>query len=176
LLGLNLCLLFILFQPRIILNIISAVTILKQYNRFVSIMGLYTKSEISVLLGLSGLRYGVFVLQFGLLLYAFGVQISLWKMAMGITSTFLLKSVVPSFTALTDLGIRELSAMYFFSLLQQNKVYVMSASLSLWFLNIALPGLVGLIFVWRLKTKNIYFPQIPEEESVQTSSFSTNTK
>jgi len=90
-------------------------------------------------------------------------------MAMGITSTFLLKSVVPSFTALTDLGIWELSAMYFFSLLHQNKVYVMSASLSLWFLNIALPRLMGLIFVWRLKTKNISLHLILEKESMKTS-------
>jgi len=97
-------------------------------------------------------------------------------MAIGITSIFLLKSVVPSFTALTDLGIRELSAMYYFSLLLQNKVYVMSANLSLWFLNIALPRLMGLIFVWRLKTKKIFLHPIPEKESMKTSKALENRK
>jgi len=151
----NICLGIVLFHPRIIINVVAALPVLNQFKRFVSIVGFYTKSEISMLLGLSGLRYLVFVLQFGLLLHAFGVQVSGWQMGMGIASTFLLKSVVPSFTAFTDLGMRELSAMYFFSLLQQNKVAVMSASLSLWFLNIALPCLGGLVFVWRLKTKNL---------------------
>ena len=152
---LNFCLGIVLFHPQIIINVVATLPILNQFKRFVSIVGLYTKSEIGVLLGLSGLRYLIFVLQFGLLLQAFGVQATWWQMALGIASTFLLKSVVPSFTAFTDLGMRELSAMYFFSLLQQNKVFVMSASLSLWFLNIALPSLLGLLFVWRLKSKNL---------------------
>jgi hypothetical protein len=30
---------------------------------------------------------------------------------------------------------------------------VMSASLSLWLINIAIPSLVGLLFIWRLKWK-----------------------
>jgi len=152
---LHFCFLIVLYHPRIITNVVAALPFLNRFKPYVAIVGLYTKSEISVLLGLSGLRYGVFVLQFGLLLYAFGVQISLWQITLGVASTFLLKSVVPSFSAVTDLGMRELSAMYFFSLLQQNKAHVMSASLSLWFLNIALPSLLGLLFVWRLKYKNL---------------------
>jgi hypothetical protein len=51
--------------------------------------------------------------------------------------------------------MRELSAMYFFSLLQQDKVLVMSASLSLWLLNIAVPSLIGLILVWQIKLKSL---------------------
>jgi uncharacterized membrane protein YbhN (UPF0104 family) len=74
-------------------------------------------------------------------------------MALGVSGTFLLKSVVPSVSALADLGMRELSAIYFFSLLGQSSLSVMSASLSLWFINIAIPSLVGLLFIWRLKWK-----------------------
>lgn len=157
---LNSVFLFILFHPQVVIAALAEIPVLERFTGFISIISLYTKTEIAVLLGLSGLRYVVFVSQFALLLYAFGVQTSWWQMALGIAGTFLLKSMVPSFTAFTDLGMRELSAMYFFGLLGQNNLIVMSASLSLWFLNIALPSLLGLIFVWQLKSKNIFFEKL----------------
>jgi len=163
---LNSCFLVIFFHPGIMVTAVAAVPVLNRFQRFIAIIGLYSKTELAVLLGLSGVRYVVFVSQFALLLYAFGVQIYWLQMALGIASTFLLKSVVPSFTAFTDLGMRELSAMYFFGLLQQNNLFVMSASLSLWFLNIALPSLLGLLFVWRLKSKNMFFEKLPAKSKI----------
>jgi hypothetical protein len=52
---------------------------------------------------------------------------------------------------LSDLGVRELSAMYVFGLLGQERLQVLSASLSLWLLNIVVPSAIGLFFVLRLK-------------------------
>ena len=67
------------------------------------------------------------------------------------SGTFFLKSVVPSVSLLSDLGMRELSAMYLFGLLGQERLQVLSASLGLWLLNIAVPSAVGLFFVLRLR-------------------------
>ena len=61
--------------------------------------------------------------------------------------TFLLKSLVPSLNALADVGVRELSATHLFGLLGQSALPVLSASLSLWVLNIALPSAAGLVLV-----------------------------
>lgn len=144
-------LLLLLFRPRILIGGLSVLPSLHKFIRYVNIITRYTLKEIINLLQLSFLRYLVFAGQYMLLLMAFGVEVSWWEMALGISGTFLLKSVVPSLSSLSDLGMRELSAIYFFSLLGQNKLVVMSASLSLWFLNIALPSLVGLIFVYRMK-------------------------
>ena len=99
---------------------------------------------------ISGVRYAIFVTQFVLLLVAFGVHLPALEFITGITATFLLKSLLPSLSALTDIGMRELSAMHFFSLFGQDKAQVISASLSLWLLNIAVPSLIGLLFVFRL--------------------------
>jgi hypothetical protein len=63
----------------------------------------------------------------------------------------LLKSLIPSLNALADVGVRELSATHLFGLLKQPALPVLSASLSLWVLNIALPSAAGLLFVLRLK-------------------------
>ncbi|WP_026462796.1 lysylphosphatidylglycerol synthase domain-containing protein [Adhaeribacter aquaticus] len=142
-----------LFRPAIILNFVSHLPFIKQVAPYISILASYSVAEIKTLLVLSFFRYTVFVAQFMLLLFAFGVEAQPWQMALAVSGTFLLKSIVPSLTALTDLGMRELSALYFFGLLNQANVLVLSASLSLWFLNIGLPSLTGLLFVWGLKLK-----------------------
>src|SRR5690606_15079905 len=113
----------------------------------------YNFRELLNTLLLAGLRYAVFCLQFGLLLSAFGIDFSFLKYVSAISSTFLLKSVMPSFSALTDIGMREVSAMHFFSLFGDPELNVLSASLSLWFLNIVVPSALGLIFVARLKLR-----------------------
>jgi hypothetical protein len=145
----------ILFNPRVILGMVAATPFLNRFIAYLSIISRYDAREISRLLLWSALRYLVFVCQFLLLLGAFGIQISWLPMAMGVAGTYLLKSVLPSFNAVTDLGMRELSAMYFFALLGQDKALVMSASLSLWLLNIAVPSFAGLVLVWRLKGKHL---------------------
>lgn len=143
----------LLLQPRVLVAAAAAIPGLNRWLKYVAIMGTYSVAEVRTLLWLSLARYGVFLGQFVLLLMAFGVRVPWWQMALGVSGTFLLKSVVPSVSALADLGMRELSAVYFFSLLGQSSLLVMSASLSLWLINIAIPSLVGLIFIWGLKRK-----------------------
>jgi hypothetical protein len=153
--GMNLVAYFILFNPRLILRMLAGVPFLNRFISYLAIMGRYGAGEIALVWIWSALRYLVFMSQFLLLLSAFGIQIGLLPMAMGVAGTYLLKSVLPSVNAFADLGMRELSALYFFSLLGQDKVLVMSASLSLWLLNIALPSLLGLLFVWRIKGQHL---------------------
>ncbi|GEO04049.1 hypothetical protein AAE02nite_17130 [Adhaeribacter aerolatus] len=143
----------LLFRPGILLNAATAIPFLNRMLPYVNIISTYSVAEMRSLLWLSLWRYGVFLGQFMLLLVAFGVQVPWYEMALGVSSTFLLKSVVPSVSALADLGMRELSAIYFFSLLGQSSLLVMSASLSLWFINIGIPSLIGLCFIWRLQWK-----------------------
>jgi hypothetical protein len=150
--GVNLLAYLVLFNPRILLGMVAAMPVLNRFLAYLSVISRYGRGELARLVGWSALRYLVFLSQFVLLLGAFGVQIGWLPMAMGVAGTFLLKSLLPSFNAFTDLGLRELSAMYFFALLGQDKVLVMSASLSLWLLNIAVPSLGGLVLVWRMKT------------------------
>ena len=125
----------------------------RRFLPYLRVLARYNFSELAYTLFLASTRYAIFTLQFGLLLCAFGVKLSFLKYVSGISSAFLLKSVVPSLSALTDIGMREVSAMHFFSLFGEPELNVLSASLSLWFLNIVIPSALGLIFVARLKFK-----------------------
>jgi Lysylphosphatidylglycerol synthase TM region len=130
---------------------LMAVPALRRWARFGRVLGTYSTAELTAVLAWSGARYAVFAGQFGLLLAAFGVQCSFGEGALAVSGTFLLKSLVPSLSALTDVGARELSAVHFFGLLGQPALPVLSASLCLWLLNIALPSAAGLLLVPRLR-------------------------
>jgi uncharacterized membrane protein YbhN (UPF0104 family) len=67
---------------------------------------------------------------------------------MGVAFVFLVKSVIPT---LFDLGVREFSAVYFFSKFGFSPEPVMISSLILWIVNILIPSLVGTFLVFDLK-------------------------
>ncbi|WP_400191431.1 YbhN family protein [Hymenobacter sp. B81] len=147
----NLLALLPLYRNRLLLLAATQWRPLHGLRRYVTAMPAYPPRVLSAVLALSGLRYAVFCLQFGLLLLAYGTTPAVGPAAAAIAGTMLFKSLVPSLNALTDVGARELSATYLFGLLGVPALPVLSASLSLWVLNIALPSAAGLGFVLRLK-------------------------
>ncbi|MCJ8163328.1 lysylphosphatidylglycerol synthase domain-containing protein [Pontibacter sp. E15-1] len=151
LLALNVLVVLLLYNASAMVALVAAIGPLRRFVPYLSIMSAYGTPELSRLLVLSLGRYTVFLLQFILLLVLFGVQLRPIEYVSGVSGTFFLKSVVPSVSLLSDLGVRELSAMYLFGLLGQARLQVLSASLSLWLLNIAVPSAVGLLFVLRLR-------------------------
>ena len=101
------------------------------------------------------LRYGVFSLQFLFLLWWAGLEGPFIILGAAIAATFLLKTLVPAFNFLSDLGVREFSALLVFSLLEMPHAEIIAASLLLWIMNICLPALAGLTIVLQLRPKNI---------------------
>ncbi|MCC2545381.1 flippase-like domain-containing protein [Hymenobacter sp. BT175] len=148
---LNLAVLLPLYRSRLLLAALTLVRPLRRFRRYLAVMPTYSARALHIVLGLSALRYAVFCVQFGLLLYAYGARPAVGSGLAAIAGTFLMKSVVPSLNALADVGVRELSATHLFGLLGQPLLPVLSASLSLWVINIALPSAAGLLFVLRLK-------------------------
>jgi len=126
-----------------------------RYTRWLSpyfrVLTAYRPAEVFRVLGLSWLRYFVFTGQFLLLLWVFGVRLPLPDLISGIALVYLSKSIVPAFHFLSDLGVREFSALYVFGWYGAAASPVLAATLSLWLLNILLPALSGSILLWRPK-------------------------
>ncbi|WP_345070508.1 lysylphosphatidylglycerol synthase transmembrane domain-containing protein [Hymenobacter fastidiosus] len=156
----NLAVLLPLYRSRLLLAALSLVRPLRRFRRYLAVMPTYSTRSIHIILALSGLRYAVFCGQFGLLLLAYDARAPFGPGLAAIAGTFLLKSLVPSLNALADVGVRELSATHLFGLLHEPALPVLSASLSLWVLNIALPSAAGLLFVLRLK---VFRKQKPDQ-------------
>jgi len=99
-------------------------------------------------------RYVVFSFQFILALLLFQVSLPVQVLFLGVAWIFLLKSILPSFNFLSDLGIREFSALLFFSQFGVDEWSVVASSLFIWIINLLLPTFAGFPFVWRLKLFN----------------------
>jgi len=96
-------------------------------------------------------RYAIFSIQFLLILNIFKIPLPTSILFAGTSWMFLMKSIIPSFNFLSDLGVRELSVLTFFDLYNVSQPAVLTSSLLLWVINILIPVLVGLYFVFKLK-------------------------
>lgn len=120
-------------------------------KKYLSIIAEYSVNQLILLQGLSMARYLVFCFQFLLILKAFLPTLDYILASAGVTWIFLAKSLLPSFNFLSDLGIREYSAIYFFEQYHVEILPVVCASLFIWVINILVPTLVGLPLVLQLK-------------------------
>ena len=80
-----------------------------------------------------------------------GVALPTAVSASGVEVVFLVKTITPAFNLLSDLGVREAAALWVFGPFGTSPPVLITATLTLWLVNILVPVLVGLIWVWRLK-------------------------
>ena len=95
-------------------------------------------------------RYIIFTAQFFILLNLFSVEVS-YINSMILTSTMLFViSIIPTI-AITEIGIRGSVALYLFTLVSNNSIGILSATLCLWIINLVLPALIGILFIFTLR-------------------------
>jgi hypothetical protein len=134
----------------LIAALLGKVTWLAKYqSKWLTLIDFSIKELLTVLV-LAAVRYGVYAVQFLLLLYAFDVDVKIWDGLALIATFFLFQSSVPTI-AIIDLGVRGNLALFVFAgytlLLEQ----VVVASFSLWLINLVIPALIGYIVI--LSTK-----------------------
>lgn len=87
------------------------------------------------------IRYTVFFTQYFLLMGLFNPALPIQIIIFGISWVFLIKSIVPGI--LGSLGIREASAVFFFSLWVADPLKIVTPSLIIWLVNLVVPSIVG---------------------------------
>jgi len=103
------------------------------------------------ILSLSFARYIVFILQYYLLFTLFGVAITWGQTFAGISIMFLLIAVVPTFTFLTDLGLRWEAGLQIIKLFNSNTTGIFAVTLGIWLINLIIPALIGSLLILRIK-------------------------
>jgi uncharacterized membrane protein YbhN (UPF0104 family) len=142
------------FNPKVVPLLISRVR-LKMLRRpwvqdFNEAVAVFRSRHLIIALLLSATFYLVIYLQMFLLLNAFsGVQPG--DAFLGFAAMMFLKALVPIF--LGDLGIREASSVYFYSLRGIAAATSLDASLLLFVINVLFPSILGLLFVPKLPSK-----------------------
>lgn len=124
---------------------------LRRFSRYWAVAGHYDDHEIGLALGAAVLRYLTFSLQFYLALRLVGAGLPTGVSVSGIGVVFLAKTVTPAFNLLSDLGVREAAALWVFAPFNTTVPVLITATLTLWTVNILVPVLIGLVWVWRLR-------------------------
>ncbi|MEZ5081838.1 MAG: lysylphosphatidylglycerol synthase domain-containing protein [Bacteroidales bacterium] len=127
------------------------------FNEYLSVISSYSTFELSTVLLFSFLRYCVFALQFYILLMMFSVDIPLIHGLMIISLVFFVMTAIPTVT-LAELGIRGSVSLIiigkyferFGELTDKINLGIVSSTSTLWLINLAIPALLGTLFVYRL--------------------------
>lgn len=120
-------------------------------KKYFQIIEDYDMRTIYTVLLYSFLRYLVFGFQFLMIMFIFDIDLSIKTLIGGTTWIFLVKSIVPSFNFLSDLGIREVSAILFFEHYLTDMSPVVMATMLIWLINILLPAILGSLFIFSIK-------------------------
>lgn len=129
----------------------TGLKIKKKLAYYFGIISSYAPATVIQIITLSMCRYLIFALQFIILLYLFIPGMDLIVNGAGVTWIFLSKSILPTFNFLSDLGVREFSAIYFFDHFNVDLIAVVNASLTLWLINILVPTVIGAPLTLKLK-------------------------
>ena len=92
----------------------------------------------------------MFSIQYYLALKIFGINGGTAIVFSLIALTFFVTSVIPTF-ALTEIAVRSGVAIYFFGTITIAHAPILASSLFLWIINLAIPALIGMLFVRKLK-------------------------
>lgn len=97
-------------------------------------------------------RYAVFSTQFVLALYCVGFTSDVWLCYTGVFLLYFCQSYFP-FTAMGELGVREVLAIFIFGAFLPEAILAALASLIVWVANIGIPVLTGLFNMKRSKIR-----------------------
>ena len=126
-------------------------------KEYFEIFSFYNKIELLKILTISFLRYFLYTFQFVLLIWAFNVPLTYFQAMIPISLTYVLMMIIP-FITITEIAVRgSVSILVFEKWLVINNIntsygmMVFSASSLLWIFNIAIPSVIGLFLIYRLK-------------------------
>ena len=145
------CVFFLLFYFNIQLidNLLARVKSIKRFRRFFRILAKYKKTDLLRILTYCLSRFTVFTTQYCLVILLLIPEIPVFSMVMILFILFFVQSALPSLD-IFDIGVRALTAGYFFSFLTDQEVAIMAATACIWLINLIIPAILGSPFVLKL--------------------------
>lgn len=131
-------------------KLVEKIPFVKKYSFFIQKLEDLHWRELTRILSLSLFRFVVFVIQFILLLQAFGVEIEWWRLVW-LISVFYLALMLPPTVTLVEGSIRAYLAIKIFGLYSNNVLAIEFASLGLWLINLIMPAMAGSLFILGVK-------------------------
>ncbi|MXV17900.1 lysylphosphatidylglycerol synthase domain-containing protein [Hufsiella ginkgonis] len=146
------CAFFLLFyfNIRLVASLLNAIRFLKPFRKFFKVLASYPMHELLRVFLLSAGRFAVFTFQYYLVIHLLIPALPAFEMVMMVFILFFVQSALPSLDLL-DVGVRSLTATYFFSYITDQQVAIMAAASAIWLVNLIIPAILGTIFVLKLR-------------------------
>lgn len=138
---------------------VSRFQFLEKYRfiRHLQILQNFNAGELLKILGLSLLRFLIYSFQFYLVFFSFGISLPFLSGMLIIFILFFTLTAVPT-VAIAELGVRGLISLFVLKTfasaelsIESLEASVIAASSTLWFINLAIPAILGTFFVYELK-------------------------
>lgn len=146
------CFFFLLFYFNIhwLEGLMNNIKFLKKYNKFFSVLSRYHQKELLRIMLLGLARFSVFTSQYLIIIHFLIPNVPLIDTALIVFIFFFIQSLIPSLDLL-DIGVRSLTATYFFGFITHQDIAIMSSIALIWLVNLIIPAILGSFFVFKLK-------------------------
>jgi len=141
--------LLLYFNIKLINKWLSKIWFLKKYQRFLDLLLRYKRKDIHRVFLYSMLRYVIFTSQYCILMQVIIPDMPIFEMIPMIFILFFVQSALPSLDLL-DVGVRSVTASYFFGFITPHIVAVMAITACVWFVNLIIPAIIGSVFVFKI--------------------------
>ena len=131
-------------------NILYKLKYFRKNKTKILVLKSYKFNVLLKIVALSLLRYFVFTYQFFLLLGMFSVEINYLQALYSISLIYLVSAIIPTFT-LAEVGVKGGAAIFFIGMFSSNVLGIVSATLLLWIINVAIPSVLGTFVLSKLK-------------------------
>ena len=142
---------FIYFRLSSMATILTKIPGVRKYADFIKVLDNFDTSVLLRILFLSFGRYLVFIIQYSLVFPVFGVMLGVGRVWGGMSVVFVVMAVVPTFTFLTELGLRWEASIQVLELFSANTVGIFAASFAIWLINLIIPALIGSLLIISIK-------------------------
>jgi hypothetical protein len=146
------CFFFLLFYFNIgwLEKSLNSISVLKRFHKYFSVLNQYHRRELAIVMLYSLARFTVFTSQYLLAIHLLIPEINLYQSTPMVFLLFFIQSALPSLDLL-DIGVRSLTATYFFGFITHQEIAIMAAAALIWLVNLILPAIIGSFFVFKLK-------------------------
>lgn len=137
-------------------NVVGSIELFKRWIRnerylyLVEALNNLSAGLLLKLLAVSFLRYMVFIIQYVFIFYLFGVMVTPSTIFIVISVVFLAMAVIPSI-ALVEVGLRGEISIKLLGIFTSNTLGIGLTSVTIWFINLILPAIIGSILILNLK-------------------------
>jgi len=143
-------LLLIYYKIARLTTLAEKIPFIYRYRIFIQGLEEFGTKELTRILLLSVIRFVVFIVQYLLVLYIFGVNIQPTDAISATCALFLVLALVPTIT-IAELGLRGEVSIQLFGLFSANTLGIVAASAMIWVVNLIIPALAGSLFILGIK-------------------------